>query len=132
MKLVIGAEIDGEVYEFFRPVRALLQEKFNFLFENEEYGAGLPKFHFIAIIRSSAAIVDYPEVYKYLSKTKKCDYRVAVSFDDFLNASNKERCTLICDAIGKAIQHLMLQNIDSVDANKIYLDFNAVRKQESW
>lgn len=123
MKLVIGAEVDGPVYELFRPVRKIVQDRFNAVLELEDYGDGLPKFHFIAIIRAADAVVKYQEIYKYNAKKKSCDYRVAIDYIDFLTGNDERRIALLHEAIEKALSHLVQQKTESIDLDRLRNDF---------
>ncbi len=131
MKLVVGGEVEGdEAYEFFCMARARVQDKFNFVFEQVDYG--LPKFHFLAIIRALDDNVSYPEVFKYFPKKKTCDYRVAINKAEFLVASDNGRCRMLSRAIGAAITDLVEKKPVDIDVHKLRCDFNRVRKDQGW
>lgn len=131
MKLIIGAEIDGIVYEIFRPIRAKVQEAFNAIFEEKNYGTGIKNLSFTAIIRSDDALTDYPEVFKYSQKNKQCEYRVSIPLESFLSGNDSSRYTLICNALEKAITHLK-NNAINLDVDNISYDFEKVRIKQNW
>lgn len=132
MKLVIGAEMDASASEHFRVARKLVQEHMNSSLESKDIGVGLPKFHFIAILRNAESPLKYPEIYKYYPKKKKCDYRVKIDIKEFLLSDQAARCSMICDAIEKAISHLADQKTEQIDTKCLQQTFKDVRKNEGW
>lgn len=130
MKLIIGAEIEREVSELFRPIRAKIQNRFNEVFESNEYG--LPKFHFLVMITSKDVTQPYAEVYKYYAKKNKCDYRVGIDIDEFISGDEMKRCVLLCRALGKAVQHLVSIKPELIDASGLFDDFHSICKEQSW
>jgi len=132
MKLVIGAEMDASASEFFRVARKLVQDKINFSLEAKDFGVGLPKFHFIAILRDAESPLKYPEIYKYYPKKKKCDYRIKIDIKEFLSNDQTTRCSMICDGIEKAISHLADQKTEQIDMKCLRQSFRDVRKLQGW
>jgi hypothetical protein len=132
MKWIIGAEVDKEAYELFLPVRKKIQDELNRLYETFEYGDGLAKFHFLSILRENDDLGNYPEIFSYDSRKRKCDYRLRVDHERFLKASFNDRCKLLCNTIRVAIEHLKDQDVEDLDVDKIILDFDGVCKSNGW
>jgi len=118
----------ADVGEAFREARNEVEDQLNERFAERDYGPGLKKLAFIAIMRPSGD-ESYPEIYKYDKKKRMVEARLKINHRDFLTADDAgERKRLLLDAIERAIARMGELKIDA-DHERLLADFQKARAE---
>ncbi len=130
MKFWLSGEIMADVEEVLREASNELEDELNASFASRDYGHGLQKLAFIAIIRPSGDDA-YPEIYKYDRKGRTVEARLKINHRDFRAAPDKEsRKQLLLDALDRAIARMAELKIDA-DHKGLLADFRKARAEAS-
>ncbi|WP_414830474.1 Imm44 family immunity protein [Alteromonas sp. H39] len=110
MKFVLSGEIDESVSKQFQKASSVVQLKLEDFLSERDYGSEVNELNIIPII------VDIPEEmekqgwYKerklFRRATHSSDFRLRISYKDFLNGNDEQRISLLIDNIITAIDIL--------------------------
>ena len=103
MELWMSGEIQHDVAEAYRKARNLIEDTVNESIKDNDYGEGLRRWSYIAIIRAEDS-EDYGEVKKYWKKRKEAEFRLKIDHAAFLSADMAHHIRLISQSLLSCIR----------------------------
>jgi hypothetical protein len=119
----ISGEIQGDVPDFaFINARKTIESVLNKCAEEKNYGEGLKEWAFIAIILKSGFDEYYPEIKKYRPKKKEVEFRLKISFEEFLKGDSKIQLKLFAESVLRSLDLMREMKIKDFDLEKFTKD----------
>ena len=115
MKFSMSAEKEAAIGTAEHIARNKIKQVLDKALEGLQLEFDLERWSYISIIMPKEFSADYPEVAKFHKKTKVLEFRIAIPFEDFLNADEKGQISLILDAIEKTIDMMIKFKVPSKD-----------------
>jgi Immunity protein 44 len=110
-----------------------LQEKLKIAFGNKSYGDAIKgSIGIIPVIMTNhdRIIMEFKERKLYSKKRKDADYRLAIDYDEFIKANDKEKERLLLENIIHAIRDLKRKIRKGFDGDKLESDILQLFKLE--
>jgi hypothetical protein len=120
-----------DVGEEFRDARMEVEAFLNLRLSGNDYGAGLEELAFIGMILSADG-PPYKEIRKYSKREKSAEFRLRIDHAAFKSADKKTQCSLIAEAVARAIALLPTLGIKELDQELLEKDFRAAVREKSW
>ena len=121
MELWMSGEIQGDVGDRYRTARKLVETAINRCTKGNDFGEGLKKWYYIAIILGFDD-KDYDEVAKYRRKKKEVEFRLKIDHDAFLKGTLVDQVRLMSDSLLRSINMMPEIGVQDVDFGKLYED----------
>lgn len=131
MKLWMSGELQSDVADLHREARRIVETKLNESFTQRDYGGGLDKWIFIAMILGADA-PPYEEIKKYDGKKKTCEFRLRIDYPSFKSADTNQRAGLLCQALLECLNYLDAMNLRGVETEQIRADCLEVARSSGW
>ena len=107
-----------DVADSYRECRKVIESAVNDLMLTETILPEIDKWAYIAIIRDEDH-PDYSEISTKSSKGKVLEFRLKVSHEKFLKASNSDRIAMVLDSLDRSIDLMPALNISDDNREKI-------------
>jgi len=131
MKLWMGAEIQSDLADGYRPARKQIESKINQVVASRDYGSRLMKWYFIAIIRKIDS-PDYREIAKYIKSKKETEFRKRIDYLTFKAADAFDQRKLIFESLVKTV-HLMPEiGVPNFNHQQVLDDLLDLARTEGW
>jgi hypothetical protein len=132
MKFWMSGEIQADVSDAFRPLCNRIEASLNDGLAGRDYGGGLLKWNYVAIILSDDGPKGYIEVNRYNKRDKSCEFRLKVDHDQFKDGDTKTRATMLCESLLRSLSLLESMNVPSVDVKALQEDFTNIARRQEW
>lgn len=132
MKLWMSAEAWIDVSDTYRKARNQIEEAVNRALSDRDYGKGVRKWAFLAIMLPPDIQQDYPEVYKYHKSDKSVEFRLRVDLEAFKAGDESTHKRLICEALLHSLNMLDEKSLPYFDHKQLRSDFQSLAKQHGW
>ena len=132
MKLWMSGEIHIDVGDDYRQARAKIEKSINEALNPQNYGEGVQKWNFIAIILPQGWGENYPEVKKYNRKGRSIEFRLKIDFDEFRVSSSIVQEKLICQSLLRSLKLVREMNIENINLDNWEGDFMKAAFKEGW
>jgi hypothetical protein len=132
MKFWMGAEVQADIADDFRPTRQRIESVLNLAIEGKEYGSGMLAWDIIPMIFGEIGPSWYKEVERYHKRDKSVEFRLKIGHDEFKFATQEVRCELVAKALLRSLDLMEEMNIPDFDLPALRRDFLAVSEREGW
>jgi hypothetical protein len=132
MKFWMSGEIQSDVSDAFRRSCNKIEPSLNGFLEHKNYGKGLVKWSFIAIILSENGPKGYNEVKRYNKRDKTCEFRLLVDHGRFRDGGTKEHNAMICEALLRSLSLLAAMKVPDFDLSALQADFLEHGRNQGW
>lgn len=117
----MSAEIQRDVYDDYRQARQVIEREINNCIGKKDYGKGLKKWAYIAIIRARDSD-DYDEVAEYSKNKGIVEFRLKLNHDAFLKGTPTDRVRLLSDSLIRSLEMMPEIGVVGVDLTKLRKD----------
>lgn len=121
MELWTSGEIQSDVGDDYRKIRNQAEQAVNALFSKNDYGSGLNRWVYMAIIKA-VETDDFKEIQRFNKKKKEVEFRLRIKHKDFLNASYDEKKKLFLESLLRSIQIMPEIGIKDFDFERLSND----------
>lgn len=129
MKLWIGAEMDSEVADLWRPARRAVESAINAQIGTQDYELPVDSWDCIGIIRDDQV---FSERIAFSRKKRDMDFRLRIAHGLFMSASAIERERMIFDMLQRSLTLLRVKAGDAVGFERLSSDLDIVAKSKGW
>jgi hypothetical protein len=106
VRFFISGEIDGLIYDVYRPIRQIVERQLNDALGDKDYGSALKSIGIIPIIMRPEWKVDRKERKLFQRKQQGADYRLHIDFERFQAGDSDVRLQLLLRNIIASIEDL--------------------------
>src|SRR4030042_1145061 len=121
MELWVSGEIQGDIGDRYRAARKLVKTAMNSCIKDRDYGEGLKKWYYIAIILDFEDEA-YGEVAKYSKRKKEVEFRLKIDHDAFLSAHTAGQVRLVSQSLLRSLRMMPEIGVKDVDFDRLTAD----------
>jgi hypothetical protein len=125
MKLWMSGEIQANAADAYRQARKDVENVINDKLSRSDYGSGIQKWIYIAIIREEDS-EDYGEIKKYTRRTKEVEFRLKIEHSKFTTAHSTEQKRLLFESLLRSIREMKELRIPDVDFQRLETDVMSI------
>lgn len=132
MQIWMSEEIEADVADAYQEVRTKIESSLSSVFEKRDYGPGLVKLYFIAMLLGDNAPAGLKEIKRYKKKDKTAEFRLVIDHEQFKAGDHRSRAALIVDALLRSLDLMGGMGIPDVDIASIRADLLATAESQGW
>jgi hypothetical protein len=121
MIIWISGEIMDDVGDGEMMARKLIEPAINNCIKDKDYGKGLVKWYYIAIILDSHG-PPYKEITKYYKTKKEVEFRLKIDHEDFLSGNNAKKVWLMSESLLRSIKLMPEIGVKDVGFERLTAD----------
>ena len=132
MKLWMSGELQNDIAESYRQARKAVEAAVGEMLLPRDYGPGIAKLAFIAMIFGEHGPADFKEVKRYNRRDKSFEFRLRIDHDKFVSSSASDQCRLVCESLIRSLSLMKEMDVAGVDVAKLQADLEGVGRAKGW
>ena len=132
MDIWMSGEIQSDVDDAYSEVRKEIETKLNTAFASKDFGTGLVKWYFIAMIFGEHGPADYKEISRYSKRDRTCEFRLIIDHESFRAGGRTARAALVCGALLRSLDLLSEKKVPDIDLPALRAVVIEVANRNGW